>query len=204
GGSLGTGHRYGGGQAFLSYMAPTIGINGAVSGRGVGEIRTGEGIDSHAAVTRFFGLSSDLLMDERLPDTGFHQIGGSVRAQWAARPGTRFVFSYLRTNQDDGDRYDQLLGGDGNLVSELNDLSLDLFSARFEKLGARLFDHVSVTSSLNSQREERVNQGGNGNPTATIGHEPERTTAHGIQGVATKALSSRTTLSVGGDVYFGG
>jgi len=204
GGSLGTGHRYGGGQAFLSYMAPTIGINGAVSGRGVGEIRTGEGIDSHAAVTRFFGLSSDLLMDERLPDTGFHQIGGSVRAQWAARPGTRFVFSYLRTNQDDGDRYDQLLGGDGNLVSELNDLSLDLFSVRAEKLGAGMFDHASVMYSVNSQREERVNQGGNGNPTATIGHEPERTTAHGVQGVLTKQVSAHATVTVGGDVYVEG
>ena len=32
----------------------------------------------------------------------------------------------MRTRQDGGNRYDQLLGGDGNLISELNDLSLDL------------------------------------------------------------------------------
>ena len=43
----------------------------------------------------------------------------------------------MRTVQDGGERYDQLLGGDGNLISELNDLSLDLFSARLERLGAR-------------------------------------------------------------------
>ena len=96
----------------------------------------------------------------------------------------------MRADQDDGDRYDQLLGGDGNLISELNDLSLDFFSARFEKLGGGLFDHASLTYSLNSQREERVNQGGNGNPTATIGHEPERTTVHGIQGWLTKQFST--------------
>jgi hemoglobin/transferrin/lactoferrin receptor protein len=200
--SFGTGHRYGGGQAFGSYMAPSFGITGALSGRGVGSIRPGGGVDSHAAVTRFFGIPSDLLMDDRLPDTGFHQIGGSLRGQWAASPGTRIVFSYMRTNQDKGNRYDQLLGGDGNLIAELNDLSLDLFSARAERLGAGLFDHASITYSVNSQREERVNQGGNGNPAATIGHEPERTTAHGIQGVLTKQVSTRQAVSAGGDVYF--
>ena len=95
------------------------------------------------------------------------------------------------TTQDGGNRYDQLLGGDGNLIAELNDLSLDLFSARLERLGAGWFDQASVTYSLNSQREERVNQGGNGNPTATISHEPERTTVHGIQAVFTKQVSPR-------------
>jgi outer membrane receptor protein involved in Fe transport len=200
--SFGTGHRFGGGQLFTSYMAPKVGVTGSFSGRKAGLIRAGEGVDSHAAVTRFLGVPSDLLMDERLPDTGFHQLGGSVRAQWALSSATRASFNYMRTFQDDGDRYDQLLGGDGNLISELNDLSLDLFSARFEMLGASWFDHASVTYSLNSQREERVNQGGNGNPTATIGHEPERTTVHGLQGVLTRALTSQATLSVGGDVYF--
>ena len=69
---------------------------------------------------------------------------------------------YTRTGQDGGERYDQLLGGDGNLVSELNDLSLDFGSVRVERLGAGFADFLSLTYSLNSQREERVNQGGNG------------------------------------------
>jgi outer membrane receptor protein involved in Fe transport len=200
--SAGTGHRYGGGQFFGSYTGPTLGVAGSLSGRGVGLIRPGDGVDSHAAVMRFLGVSSDVLMDERLPDTGFHQIGGTLRAQWKSTKRTRTSFSYMRTFQDNGDRYDQLLGGDGNLISELNGLSLDLFNARFETLGVAGFDHGSFTYSVNSQREERVNQGGNGNPTATIGHEPERTTVHGVQGVLTKQLSPRQGLSVGGDVYF--
>ena len=107
---------------------------------------------------------------------------------------TRTSLSYMRTFQDDGDRYDQLLGGDGNLISELNGLSLDIFSARVETLGALGFDHGSFTYSINSQREERVNQGGNGNPTATIGHEPERTTAQGIQGVLKEGAEARTRV----------
>jgi len=202
GGSFGTAQRYGGGQTFASYMAPSFGVAGSLSGRGVGLVRPGDGIDSHAAVTRFFGVPSDLLMEERLPDTGFHQIGGTLRAQWAPSSATRTTLSYMRTFQDDGDRYDQLLGGDGNLISELNRLAFDIFSARLETLGVAGFDHASFTYSLNSQREERVNQGGNGNPNATIGHEPERTTVHGIQGVLTRQLSPRLSFSVGGDVYF--
>jgi hemoglobin/transferrin/lactoferrin receptor protein len=110
----------------------------------------------------------------------------------------------MRSNQVGGKRYDQLLGGDGNLISDLNDLSLDLFSARVERLGAGWFDHASVIYSLNSQREERVNQGGNGNPAATIGHEPERTTVHGIQAVFTRQVSARQSLRFGGDANFEG
>jgi len=158
--------------------------------------------DSHAAVTRFLGVPSDLLMEERLPDTGFHQEGGSFRIHWAVSPFTRIVGSYARSHQDDGDRYDQLLGGDGNLISELNDMSLDFGSLRFERLGARAFDFASLSYSLNSQREERVNQGGNGNPTAAIGHEPERTTVHGFQGKLAKQITPRFSITAGGDAYF--
>jgi hemoglobin/transferrin/lactoferrin receptor protein len=202
GASVGSAHRFGGGQTFVSYMGRSVGMSGTISGRGVGLIRPGGGVDSHAAVTRFFGLPSTALMDERLPDTGFHQVGGSVRAQWASTESTRASFAYARTVQDGGDRYDQLLGGDGNLIAELNGLSLDLFSARIEAMGAGWFDHGMLVYSLNSQREERVNQGGGGNPNAPIGYEPERTTAHGIQSTLTRQFSPRHSLTIGGDVYF--
>ena len=56
GASFGTAHEYGGGQTFLSYMGPSLGIAGSLSGRGVGLARPGGGIDSHAAVTRFLGF----------------------------------------------------------------------------------------------------------------------------------------------------
>ena len=44
---------------------------------------------------------------------------------------------------------------------------------------------------MNSQHEERVNQGGNGNPRAVITHEPERTTVYGVQATLRKQLSPR-------------
>jgi outer membrane receptor for ferrienterochelin and colicin len=200
--SAATGHRNAGGAGTLAYRGDGLGVTGTFSGRSVGRIRTGGGVDSHAAVTRFLGVPSNVLMDQRLPDTGFGQVGGVARANWTVNGSTSIVASYQRTFQDGADRYDQLLGGDGNLISELNGLSLDLFAARVERLHVGPFGHATLTYSLNSQREERVNQGGNGNPAATIGAEPERTTVNGVHGAATAQLSRRQTLTVGGDAYF--
>jgi hemoglobin/transferrin/lactoferrin receptor protein len=200
--SAGTAHRNEGAELFGSYGRPTVAVTMALAGRKTGTIRPGGGIDSHAALTRFFGLRSDTLMDARLPSTGFDQLGGSVRAHWAVSSRSRVVGSYARTAQDGGERYDQLLGGDGNLIAELNDLSLDFGTLRFERLGAGFADYMALTYSLNSQREERVNQGGGGNPTSAIGHEPERTTVHGIQGTLSKQLSSRAAVTAGADAYF--
>jgi hemoglobin/transferrin/lactoferrin receptor protein len=208
GGSLsaggGTGHHFASATGIVGYRGDGVGITGSLGGRRVGSIRPGGGIDSHAAVTRFLGVPSTLLMDGRLPATGFGQAGGVARVNWVASPATSIVSSYMRTYQDGGKRYDQLLGGDGNLVAELNGLSLDLFSIRLERLGLGPFAHASATYSLNSQREERVNQGGNGNPAGTVGHEPERTTVHGMQAAATRQLGTRGTVTIGGDLHLEG
>ena len=79
-------------------------------------------------------------------------------------------------------------------------MTLDLFYTRLERSGLGWFDHGAFTYSINSQREERVNQGGQGSNTAAIGHEPERTTSNGVQVALNKALSPRASLQVGGDV----
>jgi hemoglobin/transferrin/lactoferrin receptor protein len=81
-------------------------------------------------------------------------------------------------------------------------MTLDFFYVRLERESLGWFDHGSFTYSLNSQREERVNQGGNGNPRATIGHEPERTTANGLNASFERRLSERASLHVGGEAYF--
>ena len=59
---------------------------------------------------------------------------------------------------------------------------------------------MSVGYSFTAQREERVNQGGNGNPNASINHEPERTTTHGLQALLTK-FAGRHAASFGADLY---
>ena len=206
GGSLstsgGTAHRNGGGSAFISFAGPNVGVTGTVSGRNTGLLRTGGGFDSHAAVTRFFGVRSDTIMSERLPNTSFQQYGGQARLTYVPNANTQFVTSYMRTNQDGADRYDQLLGGDGNLISELNGLSLDFFSARLERMSAGPFQHLAVTYGLNRQIEERVNQGGQGSSTASIGHEPETTTSQSVSISALRQMSARASFSIGGDMQW--
>ncbi len=197
-----TTYQGGGGNAAISWGNTKFGLFATGGGRKNGEIRTGGGIDSHAAVTRFLGVPSDLLMDDRLPNTGFQQIGGMIKANWTPSSRTQIVTTYVGTRQDQAHRYDQELGGDGNLISELNDMTLDMFYARAERSGIGWFDHGSFTYSINSQREERVNQGGQGSNTAAIGHEPERTTSNAVQGALNKALSPRANLQIGGDVQF--
>jgi outer membrane receptor protein involved in Fe transport len=196
-----TAHQGGMGGGTVGYQGQGYGVLGSVSGRKTGDYRPGGGVDTHAAVTRFLGVASDLLYPTRMPGTGFHQYSGQARANWLVRENTLFTANYMGTRQDGANRWDQILGGDGNLIAALEDLSLDLFYARFERLKAGFFDHASVTYSLNSQYEERVNQGGNGSNTATISHEPERTTVHGVQFSASRQATSRQSFLVGGDLY---
>lgn len=195
-----TTYQGGGGNAAFSWGTTTFGLFAVGGGRKAGELRPGGGIDSHAAATRFLGIPSNLVMDDRLPNTGFRQFNGMVKANWTPNSRTQFVSTYAATRQDEAHRYDQELGGDGNLISELNGLTLDLFYARLERSGLGWFDHGSFTYSINSQREERVNQGGQGSNTAAIGHEPERTTSNALQASLNKSLSPRANLQTGGDV----
>ncbi|HEX8027796.1 MAG TPA: TonB-dependent receptor, partial [Vicinamibacterales bacterium] len=197
-----TTYQGGGGNAALSWGTTKFGLFAGGGGRSVGELKPGGGIDSHAAVARFLGVPSNLLMPDRLPNTGFNQFSGLLKTNWTPNSRTQIVSAYTATRQDQAHRYDQELGGDGNLISELNDMTLDLFYTRLERSGLGWFDHGAFTYSINSQREERVNQGGQGSNTATIGHEPERTTSNGIQGALNKTLSPRASLQVGGDVQF--
>jgi outer membrane receptor protein involved in Fe transport len=190
-----------GANGALSWGTPKFGLFAGGGGRKVGELRPGGGIDSHAAVTRFLGVPSDLLMDQRLPNTDFQQFNGTIKTNWTPSSRTQVVSAYTATRQDGAHRYDQELGGDGNLISELNDMTLDLFYTRLERSGLGWFDHGAFTYSVNSQREERVNQGGQGSNTATIGHEPERTTSNAFQVALNKAIS-RGNIQVGGDTQF--
>lgn len=184
----------------VSYGARHFGLLTNLAARRVNTLRPGGGADSHSAFTRFFGLPSDRFQGSRLPDTAFTQYGGLLRLNWSPAPNTQFIAHYSRSQQDGGKRYDQLLGGDGNLVADLRNLMLDFFFLRLDQQRVGWFDHASVTYSFNSQREERVNQGGNGNPGAAINHEYERTRVHGVQGYLSKQVASQNLL-LGAEYY---
>ena len=190
-----------GSNALLTYGTKRFGLLTNMAGRRLNTLRPGKGIDSHSAVTRFLGLPSSVLGESRLPDTAFTQYGGTAHLSFAPTEDQQFTFRYQRSQQDGSKRYDQLLGGDGNLIADLRNLMLDFGYLRYFKQGAGFFDNFSATASYNSQREERVNQGGQGNPLAGITHDKERTTAWGFSFYLDKQLMPRNNFLIGGDIY---
>jgi outer membrane receptor protein involved in Fe transport len=176
------------------------GVVANLDGRRANRLRPGQGVDSHSAVTRFFALPSDLFFEERLPDTTFTSYAGLVKLYWMPQADSQVTVNYSRGQQDGGRRYDQLLGGDGNLVADLRNLMDDFLYARYERLNPGWFTRASIGYSFNAQREERVNQGGQGNPNAAINHERERTTVHGVHGLLDKRFAQHD-LIFGAEYY---
>jgi outer membrane receptor protein involved in Fe transport len=188
-----------GSNALITYGTERFGILGNAVARRVNTVRAGDGLDSHAAVTRFLGLPSDVF-GTRLTDTAFTQYSGTLHLSFAPSADQQLAFRYQRSHQDGGKRYDQTLGGDGNLIADLRNLMLDFGYFRYFKQGVGFFDNFSTTISYNSQREERVNQGGQGNPLAAITHDKERTRSFGFSFYLDKQFS-RNNFLIGGDIY---
>lgn len=198
--SFSTADRSFGSSVLLSYGTNKFGGYANIFGRRINTLRTADGIDSHSAITRFLGLPSDILYD-RSPNTEFTQYGGSLRLNYAPTDDQQIVFFYQRGQQDEGKRFDQLLGGDGNLLADLRNLMLDFGYVRYVKQNFGFFDSASFTVSFNSQREERVNQGGQGNPFGDITNQYERTTSTGFSFFLDKQLPFSNTFLFGGDFY---
>jgi hemoglobin/transferrin/lactoferrin receptor protein len=184
-----------------SFATQKFALIANLAGHRSNTVRAGHERDSHNAVTRFFALSSDLVIDDRLPDTAFTQYGGMVKMTLQPADGSQITASYMRGQQDGGKRYDQLLGGDGNLIADLRNLMLDFFYIKYDKVRLGWLDSLTMSYSFNSQREERVNQGGNGNPRAAINHEYERTNIHGFQAYVSKLIGSRQNFLLGADFF---
>ncbi|HVG28220.1 MAG TPA: TonB-dependent receptor [Pyrinomonadaceae bacterium] len=189
-----------GGNTLLSYGTRRYGVLFNLNARRINRLRPGAGLDTHAAVTRFLGVPSDIL-GERLPDTAFTQYGGLARTNFNLDDTTQVLLSYSRNQQDGGRRYDQLAGGDGNLIADLRNLMTDLFYARLVKQKLGFFDNAQFTFSYNGQREERVNQGGQGNPLGAITNQRERTNVLGFNFHVDKQINEDNTFTLGADVY---
>lgn len=189
-----------GSNAMLSYGRRRWGMTTNLAARRANTIYPGQGLDSHSAVTRFLGLPSDTYYGARVPDTAFTQYGGLFRLNIAPTNDSQILLHYERSQQDGGKRADQLLSGDGNLIADLRNLMLDFLYARYDRQKLGWFHRASVTYSFNSQREERVNQGGNGNPRATITHEYERINVNGVQANVGKSIA-RNDFLFGAEYY---
>src|SRR5688572_9553619 len=189
-----------GGNTLLTYGTRSYGLLLNVNARRISTLRPADGLDYHAAVTRYLGLPSDIF-GTRLPDTGFTQYGGLLRTNFNLDERTQLLFSYARNQQNNGKRYDQLLGGDGNNIADLRNLMTDTFYARLVRQNLWIFDNGSFTFSYNGQREERINQGGQGNAVAAITNQRERTNVLGFNFHLDKQIGDRNTFLAGADIY---
>ena len=189
-----------GGNALFTYGTKRYGLLLNANARRISTLRPADGLHSHAAITRFLGLSSDFF-GTRLPDTGFTQYGGLFRGNFTLDTNTQLLFSYARNQQDNGKRYDQLLGGDGNNIADLRNLMTDTFYARLVRQNLGFFDNSSFTFSYNGQREERINQGGNGNSAGAITNQRERTNVFGFNFYVDKQTGEKNSFLIGADVY---
>jgi hemoglobin/transferrin/lactoferrin receptor protein len=190
-----------GGSVVTSYGTAKVGILGAVAARRVNTLRPADGLDSHAAVTRFLGLRSDIFGDDRSPDTAFTHYTGTFRLNVAPTVADQFVLHYQRSQIDGSKRYDQMLGGDGNLIADIRGLKVDFGYLRYSRDGLGFFDSGNFTFSFNRQREERVNQGGQGNPLGSITSQTDRTRVVGLSGQLARAVGERNDVLLGADFY---
>lgn len=191
-----------GSDALLRYAGEKASAGLSASALRANRLRTGQGIDSRAAVTRFLGLPSQT-PDGRLPDTGFTQYGGAIHAQWTPTPSRHLAARYERAQQDGGKRHDQLMGGDGNLIADLRNLMGDFAWLRFQHFGRGRIQNWSAGISYNAQREERVNQGGQGNPLGRITHQYEKLRSWGGQ-ARLSGQAGQHSYSAGAESYWEG
>lgn len=198
--SFNTADRSGDGSAVLSYGTNRLNFLGNAAFRRINTLRPAKGIDTHSALTRFLGIPSTVLY-KRNPDTEFTQYGGSIRFNYVPTDDQQFIVQYKRSQQDDGKRFDHLLGGNGNLIRNLANLMLDFGYARYVKQDLGFFDSSSFTFSFNSQREERQTQGGEGNQFAPVNNFYERTSVTGFSFYLDKHLPKRNHFTFGGDFY---
>ncbi len=160
----------------------------------VNTMRTGQGLDSHAARTRFLNLPAY----GRIPDSAFTQYGSSLHAQLKQSPSADWIFHYERDQQDGAKRTDQLSGGDGARLAAVANIMGDFAYLRHNRSNFAGFDLVSASLSYTAQREERINQA---NPTAPVQRQYERTRTWGTQAQAAKRLW-QNDLYFGGEAYF--
>jgi outer membrane receptor protein involved in Fe transport len=189
-----------GGHTLLEYSGSRFGMVAVLASRRINTLRAGQGEDSRSALIRFLGIPSTTLY-ERQPDTAFTQYGGSLHAQYSLAPSRQLIFHYERSQQDGGKRADQLLGGDGNLIAELRNLMVDFSYLKFAAFRAGWLDQIAAQVSFNAQREERINQGGQGNPFATIVHQKERIEVWGAAVQGSRRMGRQEILA-GAESYW--
>lgn len=185
------------GQADLTVAGTRAAFRFGGSTRRVQDLRTGGGIDSHSAVTRFLGLPSTTI-DTRLPDTGYRQSGGYVSGQVKLSGTALLSTTFVHEDQSGVSRYDRIWGGDGLYRSGFDPQRLDFGVVRYRQHAVAGFDEVSAGFSVNRQGDGRFEQT---RPTAVLDQQRAATTAIGYQVDTQRRVGSRQLLTIGTELY---
>jgi outer membrane receptor protein involved in Fe transport len=185
------------GQADLGLQAAGASLRFGLTRHNVGDLRGGEGLDSHSAITRFFGLPSTLL-GTRMPATSFDQTGAYALANVGWRNGTLVRALYMHEAQAGANRYDRVMGGEGLYRSGFDPQTLDFGLVRVSRSDLRWVDGVSATFSVNRQADGRFEQA---RPTARLDRQTGTTIALGYQVQANREFTRHQQLVVGGELY---
>jgi hemoglobin/transferrin/lactoferrin receptor protein len=186
-----------GGQADVAFRGSRGGLRVGGERRRVGDLRPGDGIDSHSAVTTFLGLSSEILGD-RQEATAFDMGGGFAVLDLSPAAGSTLHALYLHNNLTGSSRYDRVLGGAGLYRSGFDPQRLDFALARYEKADLGRFDGFSATLSLNRQADGRFEQA---RPNARLDRQEGTTSAIGYQVQLNENFAGRHQLVVGSEFY---
>jgi outer membrane receptor protein involved in Fe transport len=184
-------------QGELSIRAASATIRVGGSRRAVGNLRAGGGIDSHSALTRYFGLPSTIV-GTRMPDTSYDQGGGFVVASIGAGTGATIRGLYMHQSQTGASRYDRVLGGQGVYRSGFDPQELDFGYVRYETANVRVLDGISASVSVNRQADGRFEQA---RPTARLDTQEATTSARGYQLQGQRALGTGHFLLFGSEIY---
>lgn len=179
------------------YSKNGVSLRASASLGSVSDLRAGEGIDSHSAVTRFLGIPSSHVGD-KLENTGYSTRAFSGAARLPLGGSRSVSLSYRRSDQRDSHRYDQEIGGNGRYRSEFGPQQLDFGFVRFESAPQAFFDGVSATVSVNRQADGRLEQA---RPGQRIDSQVNTTTAMGYAAQATRTFSERFRTLVGGEIF---
>jgi outer membrane receptor protein involved in Fe transport len=166
------------------------------------DLRAGRGVDSHNALTRFYGLSPQRAADilgNRQPDTAYSQAG--AHGKLAIRPDARqSLTAWYQRGEVHGLRNTKdLWGGLGRLQSDLTPQILDLFYVRYERLNILGLDSLSGRFSVNQQQDGAARQGLRA--TDSITREFNRVQSRGYTGQGVTHFGSHSLLSAGGELY---
>ncbi|HTU99834.1 MAG TPA: TonB-dependent receptor [Luteitalea sp.] len=146
-----------GAAIFGQMRARTVAIRAGLTTRAVGDLRTGGGLDSHSAVTRYLGLPSTVLYD-RLPATGFRQSGWSVTATVPLAGSGALTGTAMQESQSGVSRHDRVVGGDGLFRSAFTPQRLGFGYLRYQRATTGPFAAVQATWSFNQQQDDRLEQ----------------------------------------------